>query len=168
MRTIIVGFAALVLVALGLGVAGYAVFGSNSGAAASTKYLTSQATQQTVAQTAAASGSLVAATTYDLAFGVTPTAIDNLATSADSSSTSTPSTAATTSSTTTWPVSAVNVALGDVVKAGDLLATADTASAQLALNQAQANLDKANQQLTDDQAGSNADAQASASSSSVR
>ena len=165
MRTIIVGFAALVLVALGLGVAGYAVLGFNSGADASTKYLTSQATQQTVAQTAAASGSLVAATTYDLAFGVKPTAIDNLATSSATSSTSTPSTAATTSSTVTWPVSAVNVALGDLVKAGDVLATADTASAQLALTQAQANLDKGNQQLTDDQAGSDADAQASASDS---
>jgi len=89
MRTVIIGFAALVMVAVGLGVAGYAVLGFNSGAAASTKYLTSQATQQTVAQTAAASGSLVAATTYDLAFGVTATAIDNLATSADAASTST-------------------------------------------------------------------------------
>ena len=164
MKTVITGLVALALVLVGLGVAGYAVLGANSGGSASTRYLTSQATQETVAQTAAASGSLLSATTYDLAFGETPTAIDNLATPADSTTSSTTPTS-TSSTTTTWPVTAVNVALGDVVHAGDVLATADSTAAQLALTQAQANIDKANQQLADDQAGGNADAQASASDS---
>ena len=119
MKTVITGVVALALVLVGLGVAGYAVLGAGSAGNTSTRYLTSQATQETVAQTAAASGSLVSATTYDLAFGETPTAIDNLATSTDSSSTSTTPTA-TSSTTTTWPVTAVNVALGDVVHAGDV------------------------------------------------
>ena len=106
----------------------------------------------------------MSATTYDLAFGETPTAIDNLATSTDSSSTSTTPTA-TSSTTTTWPVTAVNVALGDVVHAGDVLATADTTSAQLVLTKAQADLEAANQQLADDQAGGDANSQATASDS---
>jgi membrane fusion protein, macrolide-specific efflux system len=158
MKTVITGLVALVLVLVGLGVAGYAVLGSNSGGNTSTRYLTSQATQGTVAQTAAASGSLVSATTYELAFGETPTPIDNLATSTDSSST----TPTASDSITTWPVTVVNVLLGEVVHAGEVLATADTTSAELNLTKAQADLEAANQQLADDEAGGDANSQASA------
>src|SRR4029079_10808440 len=68
------------------------------------------------------------------------------------------------SSDETWTVSAVDVALGDRVTKGQVLASADSAAATLALQQAQADLDKAQAQLADDQAKPTADDTAAAQS----
>ena len=75
---------------------------------------------------------------YELAFGETPQATSGTS-SATSTSSSTTSAASSASAATrrrvgvdghvTWPVTAVNVAIGDIVKAGDVLAVADTTTA---------------------------------------
>ncbi len=146
---------AIGLLVVGIGAVAVTVVGIGSSPDASVTYRTSQATTTTVQQTAAASGSLVAATVYDLAFGEIPAATSGtstLATAASSaSSTATTGASSTTSSAgssdtgggslvVTWPVTAVNVAVGDLVKAGDVLAVADDATAQLAVRVAEADL----------------------------
>ncbi len=64
--------------------------------------------------------------------------------------------------TVTWPVTAVNVEVGDLVTAGDVLATADPATAELAVRQAEANLAAAKTQRRLDLKGGTALSRASA------
>jgi multidrug efflux pump subunit AcrA (membrane-fusion protein) len=160
--------AAVGLLVVGVGAVGVTVLGVGGGSDTSVTYRTQQATTTTVQQTAVASGSLTAAVTYDLAFGEAPVARDVTATSTATSTGSTAtasSTAASTSSssgststsmTVTWPVTAVDVEVGDVVSAGSVLATADSASAELAVDLAEANLAAAEQQKKDDLKGGTA------------
>jgi len=166
--------AAVGLIAVGAGAVAITILGVGGGQGEAVTYRTAQAALVNVQQTAAASGSLAAATVYDLAFGEPPTATDG--TSATSTSTSSASAAATgataaASSNTgtgtasvavTWPVTAVNVAVGDLVKAGDVLAVADDTSAELAVRQAEANLAAAKAQQKTDAAGGTATARAQA------
>ena len=145
--------AAIGLMAVGVGAIGVTVLGVGSPSNSSVTYRTSQAATTTVQETAAASGSLVAATKYELAFGTEPVATSG--TSSSSSSASAASTSGASSSTTSassasasgagsgttsvsvvWPVTDVNVQVGDIVKAGAVLAAADDTTAELAVRQA--------------------------------
>ena len=169
--------AAVGLIAVGVGAVGVTVVGLPGGSEQAVTYRTATAAVTDVQQTAASSGSLVAATVYELAFGETPVAIDGTSTSSTSSTTST-ATAASTGSTAasastgatgstatvdvTWPVTAVNVEVGDLVKAGAVLAVADDTSAELAVRQAEANLAAAKTQRKVDLAGGTATSRASA------
>ena len=65
-------------------------------------------------------------------------------------------------------VASVNVSVGQVVAAGDTLATLDTASLQDAVDSAQADLATAQQQLSDDLASQTASSSSSSSASSSR
>jgi multidrug efflux pump subunit AcrA (membrane-fusion protein) len=166
--------AAVGLIAVGAGAVAITVLGVGGSQGEAVTYRTAQAALTDVQQTAAASGSLAAATVYDLAFGETPTATDDI--SATSSATSSATTAAasttaasnggtgtgTASVTVTWPVTAVNVAVGDLVKSGDILAVADDTSAELAVRQAEANLAAARTQKKTDAAGGTATSRAQA------
>jgi macrolide-specific efflux system membrane fusion protein len=89
-------------------VAGGAIFFSFGGglapaATAATTLLTAAASVADVTDDIAATGTVEATTQYTVSFGT-----------------------ATGSSSVTWPVTKVNVAVGDTVKTGDVLATADT------------------------------------------
>jgi len=91
-----------------------------------TSLLTAPATVGDVTDEIAATGTIEAAIQYELAFGTAPAAG---AASAASSSGSSSDNAASNSlaSSIDWPVTDVKVTAGDVVKAGQVLAAADTA-----------------------------------------
>jgi len=153
--------AAIALVAVGLGAAGLVILSPGGNGTDSATYLTAQAEVTDVTQEAVASGTIAAASTYALSFGASPEVTSAGSTSSTSSTTSA-SAGGSGSSTVTWPVSAVNVALGDVVKAGDVLATADPVYADLQLTIAQANLDAAEAKLKSDLAGADKTTRATA------
>ena len=119
------------------------VFGA-SPASASTQYLTAQAAVGDVIAEVAATGSVAPATSWGLSFG-------NVAHAASSSSSS----SAAGGASTTWPVTALKVAVGDRVTKGQVLATAATtdleaqiANALRALRTARIQLSQANDQLS--------------------
>ena len=127
--------AAVVLLAVGVGAVAYAVTGGPGGSrAAQPQYLTAAAATATVAETVVATGSLARATTYDLDFGTAPTV------SSGSSSGG--------AGNGTWSVLKVDVAVGDTVKKGASLATADTSSLARDLRVARASLSAATSQKT--------------------
>jgi multidrug efflux pump subunit AcrA (membrane-fusion protein) len=164
--------AAVGLIAVGAGAVAITILGVGGSQGEAVTYRTAQAALTNVQQTSAASGSLAAATVYDLAFGETPIATDGISATSSSTSSATAavtSTAAasntgtgTASVTVTWPVTAVNVSVGDLVKAGAVLAVADDMSAELAVRQAEANLAAAKAQKKTDTAGGTATSRAQA------
>ena len=87
-----------------------------------TQYLTSAATITDVTNEVVGSGSIAPHAAYALAFGEAPSL-------ADSTSSGTGAGA----STVAWPVETVDATVGQVVKAGDVLATADATEAKLQL-----------------------------------
>ncbi len=140
--------AALLLVA-GVGAIGYVVFvAPTAGSSSAEQYLTSTATTTNVVQQAVATGNVEPAALYGLAFGRAAEVIDT----AGSGSTSTGS----------WTVDKLNAAVGQAVKKGDVLATADDADAKATMETAKAALQSAQQKLADDQAKPTADDRASA------
>jgi multidrug efflux pump subunit AcrA (membrane-fusion protein) len=141
--------AVVLLLAVGLGTAGFVVLAPGSNASGQTQYLTAAVSRGNVTQQVVATGSVRSAATYDLAFGSDPVlSVSSSSSSNTSSSTaSSSSTSASSSSnansntaTASWLVTTVNVAVGDRVATGDVLATADTASAKAALAVAEAKL----------------------------
>jgi macrolide-specific efflux system membrane fusion protein len=92
-------------------------------ASAATDYLTAQAAVADVVAEVAATGTVAPSATYGLAFGEDPAAV-------------TGTTPAHGASTITWPVSKVNVAVGDRVTKGEVLATAATTDLQAQLDDA--------------------------------
>jgi RND family efflux transporter MFP subunit len=139
--------AALALIVVGVAAVGIVIFAPGiANGQASTQYLTAQATTTDVTQQAVATGNLAAATTYSLAFGQAP----QLTSSSSSSSSGGGS------GTLTWPVKEVKVAVGDSVKKGAVLATADSAAAVRALRTAQASLASAHDRLNADLGNTNA------------
>jgi len=96
------------LAAVGLGAAFVAVGGLPASAASATKYLTSAATTGDVTSSVAATGSLATTKSYGLTFGAAPHLAGG-----------TPSGAS-----TIWDVTQVKVKIGDLVKAGDVVAVA--------------------------------------------
>jgi macrolide-specific efflux system membrane fusion protein len=133
-------FAIVALAAVGVGAAFVAVGGLPASAASKTQYLTGAAATGDVADDVAATGTVATSASYGLAFG-TPA---HLA-SADAAAGS-----------TTWTVKDLKVAVGDTVKKGAVLATADTtdlkrqlAAANTAVDTAKIQLRLANASLTD-------------------
>jgi len=121
--------ALVVLVAVGVGAVAFASGAIGANAAASPQYLTSNATVGDVTDDVAATGTLAASESYGLLFGTDPYLVSgDDAPAADG----------------TWPVTAVNVKVGDSVSAGDVLATADTADIERQLGIATADLRSAN------------------------
>jgi RND family efflux transporter MFP subunit len=140
-------FAALVLLVVGIGAIVYATVGPTLGtASSSTRYLTSQAAVADVVDQVSATGTVAPVATYSFSFGSAP------ATSASASSSSSASSGSGGGSSS-WIVDSVNVGVGQQVKAGDVLAAADTTSADLAVTVAQANVASAKSRLKTDTAG---------------
>jgi membrane fusion protein, macrolide-specific efflux system len=146
-------FLIAVLVAGGLGAA-FLSLGGLSTAASATTYLTSTAAIGTVSDDVAATGTIESTDRYGLAFG---SAAHPVADSAEST--------ASNGTTSTWGVISVEVEPGDVVKAGDVLATGDPAelqadSATAAANRrsAQIQFKIAKEQLADAEDADNTDA----------
>jgi RND family efflux transporter MFP subunit len=124
--------AVVVLAAVGVGAAVYAMGGISANAASATRYLTSAATTGDVTDEVAATGSVAAAETYGLAFGSAP----HLAgATADSG-------------TTSWTVKDVTAKVGDAVKRGDVLATGASADLSRQVQEATASWRSARIQLT--------------------
>jgi RND family efflux transporter MFP subunit len=135
-------FAVLVLVVVGIGAAVFALGGISTGNAATTQYLTSAATTGDVTDDVAATGSLAAASRYGLSFGADPYLVTATSTAPTSS--------------TTFRVEDVKAAVGDTVKKGQVLATADTTdlrhqltAAENTLASARVSLRVANTNLSD-------------------
>jgi macrolide-specific efflux system membrane fusion protein len=109
----------LFAIVLLLVVGGAAVFVTLGGlprsAAAATTYLTGTAAVADVTDDVAATGSIASATTWSLAFGTAPT-------------TATASSSAAATQDGTWTARIVTAKVGDVVKKGDVLATAGNAT----------------------------------------
>jgi multidrug efflux pump subunit AcrA (membrane-fusion protein) len=129
------------LLAVGVGAVYISTAGQGGASAATTSYLTRAAALGTVTRSAAATGTIAAADSYSLDFGVEPRL-----------SGSTGSTA----SANTWVVDEILVAVGDRVAAGQVLARADTtdledqkADLQDSLEVAQLSSGQAKESLTD-------------------
>jgi membrane fusion protein, macrolide-specific efflux system len=140
MKLKILAIVALAVVGVG------AIFGAAGGlpstAASATNYLTGAVTTGDVTNDVAATGTVAASASYGVAFG-SPA---HLAAAASTSGTG----------STTWTVSDVKVKVGDTVKAGQVLATADTkdlkrqlAEAKIALDSAKIGLRAAKATLSD-------------------
>jgi macrolide-specific efflux system membrane fusion protein len=103
------------LIVVGVGATAYSMGLLTPSTAASTQFLTSVASTGDVTDNVAATGTLAPQARYGLVFGSDPyLATDDAAAP----------------STTTWRVTDVGVAIGEIVKQGDTLATADSADLQ--------------------------------------
>jgi macrolide-specific efflux system membrane fusion protein len=123
--------AIVALAAVGVGAAFVAVGGLPASAADTTQYLTGAATTGDVADEVAATGTVATSASYGLAFG-TPAHLAGADAAAGS---------------TTWTVTDLKVAVGDAVKKGDVLATADTTDLKRELAAANTAVDTAGIQL---------------------
>jgi RND family efflux transporter MFP subunit len=149
MRLKLVAIVVLLVVAGGAVLASLGVF--KPAASNATTLLTTPASVQDVSDDIAATGTIQAVSKYFLAFGQDPVTVDGDSTQ-DGSQGGDP-----TASSVTWPVASVAVKVGDHVKQGQTLATADTTdldakiadatrsakSAALQLKQAQTDRDNA-------------------------
>jgi multidrug efflux pump subunit AcrA (membrane-fusion protein) len=138
----------LLLLVIGVGAVIAVVVQPGSGNASNTRYTTSTAQVTNVVKSVVATGTVAPAAVYNLQFGSNAT--PQTASSGSSSSNSNNGSG---NSTTTWKVATVTVAPGQSVQSGEVLATADTSSAKLALTVAQANLASAKARLKTDQQG---------------
>lgn len=125
--------AVVVLAAVGVGAAVYAMGGLSANAASATRYLTSAATTGDVTDDVAATGSVAAAETYGLAFGTTA----HLSGAATGDA-----------GTATWTVKDVTAKVGDAVKRGDVLATGASVDLSRQVQEATASWRSARIQLT--------------------
>ncbi|HWP63180.1 MAG TPA: efflux RND transporter periplasmic adaptor subunit [Candidatus Binatia bacterium] len=120
-------FLVLLLLVVGVGSAVVAVVGPSFGASPTVDYLTTTVTRRTVVKAVAATGQVVPRATYALSFGAQPRLVSGSTATASSGGSS------------TWLVTEVDVAVGDRVKAGQVLAKADTKDLQVQLDIATAN-----------------------------
>jgi macrolide-specific efflux system membrane fusion protein len=140
--------AAIALIAVGLGAIVLSVVGWPSlGESSDSKYITQAVSVGTVSAESVANGTIGASTVYGLKFGVAPDVVSSVAITAGSSTGSG-------SSSLTWPVETVSVVVGQTVKKGDKLATADDTSAQIQLLQAESNTQSAQTRLSNDESNS--------------
>jgi len=121
----------LAIIAL-LAIAGAAI-GVSAGllkpsATAATSFLTATATTADVTDEVTATGTIASSWTYGLAFGAAATATAASASSSSSSNSSSNSSNSSSSAgaSVAWPVTEVDVKVGDVVKSGEVLAKAGT------------------------------------------
>jgi membrane fusion protein, macrolide-specific efflux system len=124
--------AIVVLGAVGIGAAFVAMGGLPASAASTTQYLTGAVATGDVTDEVAATGSIAASVSYGLAFG-SPAHLAGATTDGGSA---------------TWTVTDVKAKVGDSVKGGDILATADTAELRRQLADATSTLRSARIQLT--------------------
>jgi RND family efflux transporter MFP subunit len=145
--------AVLVLGAVGVGALVYSFGGLNANAASATQYLTSNATVGDVTDDVAATGTIQAEARYGVLFGADPYLVTEDATAPQVG--------------VTYPVTDVAVKVGDTVKKGDTLATADTTDLKRQLEAADNTLASAKVSLraADDDRD---DADASGSTSRIR
>src|SRR5512140_4028280 len=104
--------AVVLLLAVGVGNAGYVVLAPGGNARAQSQYLTAAVSRGNVVQQVVATGSVRSAATYNLAFGSDPV----LSTGSSSSSTASSASANASSASSSsggWLVTKVNVAVGD-------------------------------------------------------
>jgi macrolide-specific efflux system membrane fusion protein len=111
----------VVLLAVGGGAVAIAAGALSPTATNATTLLTATAAVTDVTDEIAATGTVEAASQYDLAFGT-----GAVETSGSTASTSAASSSGSLAASVSWPVTAVKVAVGDHVTAGQVLATADT------------------------------------------
>ena len=148
--------AAALLIVVGIGAVGLVVF-VPQGAGGTSDLITATATRTTVDANVVATGTLAARSTFGLSFGSAAQLV--LSTGSSSSSSSAASSGA---GGATYLVDTVKVKVGDTVKKGEVLATADTSDLQVQLEIAQANLAAAKARLVSDQGGPTADIRAAA------
>jgi len=142
-RVIVLGAIVIVLGVVGI-TAASGVFAART---PSITFLTATAATMDVRDSVAVSGAIRPVDTYALAFGAEPVRSGGTTTSVPGATSATPvSTGA-----GSWTVETVGVAAGDAVKAGDVLATADTADADQDLALATANLAAAKARLKADE-----------------
>ncbi len=134
--------AAAVLVVIGLGVAGYAILGPGFAAKAQVQYLSATASVADVKAQVVATGTLEPARGFSLAFGSAATVTPAAAPGSGTGGSTTAASGA--GSSMSWTVSSVKAAVGQQVKAGDILATASTIAInrQIAVAAAQVAADK--------------------------
>jgi HlyD family secretion protein len=124
-------------------VVGVAVAGQlSAGKTPAITYLTARASVQDVRDSVSITGSLQPVDTYGLAFGEAPVRSPKAAAAAAGGLSAAPA----------WTVETVNVKAGDTVKAGDVLAIANTDDASVALAVAKANLEAAKARQKADEA----------------
>lgn len=146
--------AAVGMLAVGIGAVAIVVMPPASGGSTTSQFTTAQATRTDVVSDAVATGTIQAVATYGLQFGADPQLVASGSTDTGSGN-----------STTTWTVTAVSASVGQAVKAGDVLATADTTDAEQELVLAKAQLAEAQERLETDKTGLTAAERASAKDS---
>jgi macrolide-specific efflux system membrane fusion protein len=139
MRLKILAIVALLVVGGAAVAASLGVFSPPANAAST--LLTTAATMTDVTDEIAATGKVETASQYDLAFGAA--AVEAAGSSSSDSSASNGSGG----TTVTWPVTRLNVAVGDQVKKGQVLATAGAADLEAQIAEAQRNASSAALQL---------------------
>jgi macrolide-specific efflux system membrane fusion protein len=127
--------AIVALAAVGLGAACVTLVGLPATAASTTQYLTGAVTTGDVTDDVAATGTVATSASYGLSFG-TPAHLAGA------------TAAASTGGSTTWTATKVDVKVGDTVKKGDVLATADTTDLHRQYDDATVALSSANIELT--------------------
>jgi HlyD family secretion protein len=160
--------AALGLIVLGLGAGAFAMVGPIWASSSGVNYIYAQATVGAVSAQSVATGTIAASTVYGLKFGAAPDVVSSAGTTSGSGSNSSAANNSSGNSssnssgnssgaaTVTWPVKTATVTVGQTVKKGDVLASADDSAAQLQLTSAQATLASAQAKLATDQGGPNA------------
>jgi macrolide-specific efflux system membrane fusion protein len=141
MRAKVLAIVLLLVVALGAVVGalgGFSGLSLGGGTATATTFLTATASVATVTDAVSATGSIAAVETWSLAFGSAP---------APSTTSGTSTGTGGGSGSVAWPVTELTVAVGDAVKEGDVLATADSGDLEAAITQASRNLSSADLQL---------------------
>jgi macrolide-specific efflux system membrane fusion protein len=119
-----------------------------------TTYTTGAVTFGDVIATSVATGTVEASTVYGLKFGSSPDIVSSTTTTSGSGGSVASGWTGNQAQSLNWPVKTVAATQGQKVKQGDVLATADSSDAQVALLSAQANLAAAQSRLTNDQANS--------------
>jgi macrolide-specific efflux system membrane fusion protein len=184
MKLRIAAVIALLVVALVAVAASLGVLPGPGTATATTSFLTASASTTNVTDEVAATGTVQPAQTAALSFGAAPIVIDAGSASASSSSNGSSGSGG---AAVSWPVTAVNVKVGDRVKKGDVLATADASgleaqideaantrsAADISLSQASTTLANATSKTTDQAQiaylnAQNADARAIAAEAALR
>jgi macrolide-specific efflux system membrane fusion protein len=137
--------AAIALIVLGLGAIVVSIVGVPTFEGSSeSKYITSTVNVGNVSAQSVATGTIGASTVYGLKFGLAPDIVSSAATTGGAGG------SGSSSSSMTWPVVTVSVTTGQTVKKGDVLATADDASAQIQVTLAHSNLSSAEAKLKAD------------------
>ena len=145
--------AAIALIVVGVGAVVLTLVGPSFGASPSSQYITSQVSTGAVTATSVATGTVAASTVYGLKFGASADIVASASTTSGGGGSTVGSNSSSGNTTLTWPVQTVTVKVGQTVKKGDVLATADSTAAQLQLASAQASLASAQSKLQTDQNG---------------